>query len=503
MTERKYRVPPREEGKSGEWNPGVSCDGSPKVSNSSPLISRNATINMPRSLYNVDVAATFGVPLTTVGDLDVLIKDIEAGKHDELLSRMTNDKRMIVMDALGTICDSINVENSIPSNSTPSDPIMQFMDINTNAKSYARAASANAKDQPKVNSNFRPLVADLVFDGVSISIPRKVVKNVSTRFKHTLYGYFIEKRMSFSVVNYYARNNWGKHGLKRIMMNTKGFFFFKFDTRAGLEAVLEGGPWMIRNSPIILKKWSIDTRLLKEELTRIPIWVKLHNVAIQVFEEDGIILIATFIGKPVMLDSYTSFMYNDSWGRSSFSRCLIEVNLEDLVDAVTICIPSLTGDDFTKETISVEYEWRPSRCDLCKIFGHVHDHCPKKVVSPPIIATSNVVTHTVKKTNDGFQTVGKKKKRKGKSNSTNGGQLASPSIKQPFRYEPKATTSTPKKGAINKMKKKMLNMCMTNRLTRTKTDGSSSSTAAGGSSSSTAAAGCSVESFILVAISCL
>ncbi|GJU49499.1 retrovirus-related pol polyprotein from transposon TNT 1-94 [Tanacetum coccineum] len=48
-------------------------------------------------------------------------------------------------------------------------------------------------------------------------------------------------------------------------------------------------------------------------------------------------LIATFIGKPVMLDSYTSSMCNDSWGRSSFSRCLIKVNSEaDLVDVVTI-----------------------------------------------------------------------------------------------------------------------------------------------------------------------
>nr|GEX81743.1 zinc knuckle CX2CX4HX4C [Tanacetum cinerariifolium] len=80
----------------------------------------------------------------------------------------------------------------------------------------------------------------------------------------------------------------------------------------------------------------MDTRLLKEELTRIPLWVKLHDVPIQVFEEDGISLIATFIGKHVMLDSYTSSMCNDSWGRSSFARCLIEVNSDaDLVDVVS------------------------------------------------------------------------------------------------------------------------------------------------------------------------
>ncbi|GJW91601.1 hypothetical protein Tco_0169154 [Tanacetum coccineum] len=71
------------------------------------------------------------------------------------------------------------------------------------------------------------------------------------------------------------------------------------------------------------------------------------------------------------------------------------------------------------------------------------------MVSPLIVTTSNIVTPTVKKTNDGFQTTGKKKKRKDKSKSINGGQLAGPSVKQPFRYESKASTSAPKKGATN------------------------------------------------------
>ncbi|GJV26039.1 zinc knuckle CX2CX4HX4C containing protein [Tanacetum coccineum] len=409
---------------------GATCDGNPKVI-SSPLVSPTATLIMPpRGPYDIHVAATFRVPLTTVGDLHVLINDIEAGKHDELLSEMTNDDRMETLDALRTICNSIQADRNVilikfdsmpkgvplvkaPNNPntndnmhgmvSPSDPIAQSVEINTKSTSYAGAAVASAKDQPKVNSNFHPLVADPVFDGVNISIPRKVVKNVSIRFEHTLYGYFIRKRMAFLVVKYYARNNWAKHGLKRIMMNNKGFFFFKFDSQAGLEAVLEGGPWLIRKSPIILKKWSMDTRLLKEELTRIPIWVKLHDVPIQVFEEDGICLIATFIGKHVMLDSYTSSMCNDSWGRSSFARCLIEVSSEvNLMDVVTIGITSLIREDFTKETIRVEYEWRPPRCDVCKIFGHVHDQCPKKVVTLPIVSTSPIVTPTVVKANDGF-----------------------------------------------------------------------------------------------------
>nr|GEX34690.1 hypothetical protein [Tanacetum cinerariifolium] len=332
---------------------GVTCNGSPKVS-------------------------TFGVPLSTVGDLHKFINDIEFSKHDELLFGMTNEDYTKTMDALGTICNSIQADNN-------NADVIPF-DINTKSTSYAGAVGASGKDQPKVNSNFRTLVADLVFDGINIYIPCTVVKKVSTRFKHNLYGYII------------------------------GFLFFKFDSRVGLEAVLVGGPWLIRKSLIILKKWPMDSRLLKEELTRNLIWANLHDVPIQVFKEDGISLIATFIGKPIMLDSYTSSMCNDSWGRISFARCLIELNLEaHLMDVVTIGMPSLFGDGFTKETIMLSM----NRGCLYVIY-----------------------------TNNDFQTVGKKK-RKGKSKSTYGVQFASPSVKQNVIYEPKATASAPKKGVTN------------------------------------------------------
>ncbi|GJZ32915.1 hypothetical protein Tco_0578351 [Tanacetum coccineum] len=70
---------------------GMQLRSSPKVSTSSPLVSPSIIINVPRELDSIDVAATFRVPLTTVGDLQKLINDIDAGKHDELLSELTNE----------------------------------------------------------------------------------------------------------------------------------------------------------------------------------------------------------------------------------------------------------------------------------------------------------------------------------------------------------------------------------------------------------------------------
>ncbi|GKB00478.1 protein LAZ1 [Tanacetum coccineum] len=243
--------------------------------------------------------------------------------------------------------------NNVPTEHDDDAPITQSVDINSTPNSYAGAA---------------------------------VLEKVSVRLEHTLYGYFIGKRLAFPV----------------------------FDSRGGLDAVLEGGSWMIRNSPIILKKWSVNTSLQKEEMTRIPIWVKLHDVPIQVFEEDGISLIASYLGKPIMLDSYTTTMCKESWGRSSFARCLIEINSEaEFTESITIGIPELEGPGFIKETIRVEYEWKPPRCHTCNIFGHLGDSCPKKVVNTPVVNNSTN-TNTP---NDGFQQV-VNKRRDNKKNAT-------------------------------------------------------------------------------------
>ena len=355
----------------------------------------------------------FGVSLKTMKDIDDFTKGCEDGTYS-VWNELESDVRTMVMEAVCGLAE-VFIAKSTTTKPTHESPIVQV---------------------------------DSVCDGVNVSIPRRVVEKVSARLEYTLYGYFIGNRMAFPVVEYYVRNNWAKYGLKKIMLNAKGFFFFKFDTQAGLEAVLEDGPWLIRKSPIILKKWSIDTRLCKEELTRIPVWVKLHDVPIQVFEDDGINLIASFLGKPIMLDSYTSSMCKDSWGRSSFARCLIEICSEaELVEVITVGVPSLIGDGFTKETIRVEYEWRPPRCTSCKIFGHTQDHCPKTMASPPVVSTPSVAT-PAEPPNDGFQKVNHKKK-KGKAHSSNVTQVGI-SVKPNLRYEPKKTTSEPNKRVTNR-----------------------------------------------------
>ncbi|GKD58979.1 hypothetical protein Tco_1296488, partial [Tanacetum coccineum] len=133
----------------------------------------------------------------------------------------------------------------------------------------------------------------------------------------------------------------------------------------------------------------------------------------------------------------------------NFARCLIEINADNVLkESLTIGVPLIEGLGFTIESINIEYEWKPPWCDHCKIFCHIHDYCLKKVLIPTTVVTPNVPNPTLKKTNDRFQTLGKNKK-KGKSKSNIVGQIGGHPVKQNVRYEPKVTTSVPKKGATN------------------------------------------------------
>ncbi|GJS79066.1 putative reverse transcriptase domain-containing protein [Tanacetum coccineum] len=124
-------------------------------------------------------------------------------------------------------------------------------------------------------------------------------------------------------------------------------------TTDGLNSMLENGPWFICNHPLILRKWNSDVDLLKEDVRNVLVWVKLHGVPIMVFSEDGLSAIATKLGTLLMLDSDTSDMCLQSWGRSSYARVMIELWADiELKYNIMVVIPKIM------------------------VFGHTQGECP-------------------------------------------------------------------------------------------------------------------------------
>ncbi|GJU58103.1 retrotransposon protein, putative, ty1-copia subclass [Tanacetum coccineum] len=122
----------------------------------------------------------------------------------------------------------------------------------------------------------------------------------------------------------------------------------------------------------------LDENLLKEDVSTVLVWVKLHGVPVTAFSEDGLSAIATKLGTPLMLDSYTSDMCMQSWGRSSYARAMIELRADvELKDNIVVAMPKITGEGHYICNVRVEYEWKPPRCAPCKVFGHIHEECLK------------------------------------------------------------------------------------------------------------------------------
>ncbi|GJW99506.1 hypothetical protein Tco_0183420 [Tanacetum coccineum] len=200
---------------------------------------------------------------------------------------------------------------------------------NTDSNSFVNVVngSSSSKVSPKVN--FRTMVNPDIVEKSDCVLPVAVVQAAKNIFVNSLVGFFVGKRVAFPLV-------------------------------------LENGPWLIRNTHLILNKWTPNLTLSKDIVTKVPVWVKLHKVPVVAYSEDGLSLIATQIGKPSMLDAFTSAMCVEVWGRIGFARALIEVSAKkELKQEVTMVVPIIEdeGPCHTLEIIRVEYKWKPPICE--------------------------------------------------------------------------------------------------------------------------------------------
>ncbi|GKA41137.1 putative reverse transcriptase domain-containing protein [Tanacetum coccineum] len=117
---------------------------------------------------------------------------------------------------------------------------------------------------------------------------------------------------------------------------------------------------------------------------------------------------------------------------NSFSHALIKLDATfEFKYELVVAFPRLNSVGYARETIQVTYEWKPSRCCSCRIFGHLIDQCPRNIVH----ASSTFE-------NNGFQEVGNKRSNASKTvhncNNNSGGRP----LKSKFRYELKGVGNT-------------------------------------------------------------
>ncbi|GJW21715.1 hypothetical protein Tco_0032337 [Tanacetum coccineum] len=204
-----------------------------------------------------------------------------------------------------------------PTEATPSSP---------QNKSFLNVVTEETKDPTNPKVNFRSLVNSEQVENSDCVLPVEHVIAAQNKFANSL-----------------------------VVMHDDDVYYFKFTSMTGLEHVLEKGPWLIRNQPLILTKWSPNMTLSKDKVTKVPVWVKVHKVPVVAYSKDGLSLIATQIGKPIILDAFTSAMCSEPWGRLGFARALIEVTAEkELKHEVTMAVRVVDGERHAMAKMKIE-----------------------------------------------------------------------------------------------------------------------------------------------------
>ncbi|PWA98164.1 hypothetical protein CTI12_AA022120 [Artemisia annua] len=237
-------------------------------------------------------------------------------------------------------------------------------DGSINIESFAEKMQKGVEER-ELQMSFVPQYVSKLSDGTRrIGITVEDIKKGAEDCSLQLYGYFVGTSMDYRVANINIRRMWTVYDVADITKTNSGIFYLRFKSKKRMKAILESGPWMVNNVPLVLNVWEPGLCLEKVEPSTIPIWLWMIS---QLF-----------------------------W---NFVTLLLAIGL-----------------------LEVKYQWNPPPlCTHCKTFGHSTIACKVRPKSEEEIAASvlkdaikvngsSYLNNNVNVDNDGFVVVGKKKK---------------------------------------------------------------------------------------------
>lgn len=167
-------------------------------------------------------------------------------------------------------------------------------------------------------------------------------------------------------------------------------FIFDFNNDEDRKKVLDTGHFLISDKLFTLQPWSYMLEKYITEVKSVPIWVLTYGVPLHMWDKEGLGLISSYLGKPLFADDCTI-----NQDRLAFARVCIEVDVDfSYPENIPLLIDGKIAFD-----LPVEYQWKPYKCDVCKVFGHSSKDCgkkkknkrvPKKVCRPDVSEKGNI-----------------------------------------------------------------------------------------------------------------
>jgi len=137
------------------------------------------------------------------------------------------------------------------------------------------------KRYPKLRLTYHaPSITD---DRIIVSPPLEVAECGYAKWENSVVGCFLGRILPYTLVCNIAHRIWDKFGLQQIVGHNNGNYFFMFENAVMRDEVIGNGAWQIVGNPIIIQKWAPNFSFDKASTSKIPVWVKFHNIPVQLW----------------------------------------------------------------------------------------------------------------------------------------------------------------------------------------------------------------------------
>ncbi|PKU71360.1 RNA exonuclease 1 [Dendrobium catenatum] len=191
----------------------------------------------------------------------------------------------------------------------------------------------------------------------------------------SLIGYSLGPRPYYERLLTAMKKVWILKGSFSLLSLADGFFLIKFSNQEDFDLVWSGGPWFMLGKPFILQKWSPKFQPKRDELSEIPLWIKIVDFPLALWTPKGISTIASYIGNPLSVDTLTA-----KRARLTYARVCVAISKDSsLPEEIPI---NIEGEDIMLKVI---YDWKPSRCEGCGSLVHSYGSCKSNPNPEPVV----------------------------------------------------------------------------------------------------------------------
>ena len=230
---------------------------------------------------------------------------------------------------------------------------------------FSAAPDQTLKFYSPLKSNGKTMVAP----------PREVFEEGEQEWRNAVVVQFVGRIPNFSLFQRTIKALWGKDGDVDLRPAGHNLFIIQFQNSEMRNRVLESGLWHIQNKPLIVRKWEPGMRTLDFNMAKLPLWIQLSNIPLELFTQRGIGYIASALGNSLYMDRITA-----NKQRVAYAKVCIEVEAcKEVPRNVEVVLK-----DGTVISVFVEVPWMPAKCSQCGIFGHNDKGCPSKKVDTSI-----------------------------------------------------------------------------------------------------------------------